>query len=479
MVKKFEVQLKYPFLYKWNQKGNSSLITNSLSSVLFRHFASISNEIDAVDLLENADGNFAIVINAGKFFFAAVDRVRSFPLLYKIESGTLFLTDNILEVENEFVFDEKAIQSFQENYCTEGNETLLQNWKQLSGGQYLFVNKESGELSVENYFRFIKLQPEHSIGTIILRKIFLNVFRSILSEIGDRPIIVPLSAGYDSRCIVAILKELNAKNIFCYTYGRPESFEKEVAEKVAASLQFNWVFIEYTEELLDLFFTDEWKDFSSKGHFFTSLPNEQDFFALSWLQKNNLLPKDGVILSGYLGGALAGNRNSFKEVPDNDADQEEYNFSNRGSKFIVNSIHLYEYFGLQWYMPFVAKPLIEYSLHVPVQERFYENGYHNFLSEAFFKPLNIDFRKSNHDYKKHTIKNFFKTFLPQNLVNFIRSKNAKSPFNDPNNTAYLQKKMIATSVDQKQKDILANFNALHAEQFIMKLRKMVSFRGHI
>ncbi|MEO6136777.1 MAG: asparagine synthase C-terminal domain-containing protein [Ginsengibacter sp.] len=479
MVKKFEIQLKYPFLYKWNPEGNISLITNSMSSGLFRHFASISNETDAVNLLENTDGNFAIVINEDKFFLAAVDRVRSFPLLYKIESDTLFLTDNILEVENEFVFDEKAVQSFQENYCTEGSETLLQNWKQLAGGQYLFVNKDNSEISIQNYFRFTMRAPQHSINNNILRKIFLDVFQSILSEIGDRPIIVPLSAGYDSRCIVAILKELNAKNIFCYTYGRADSFEKVVAKKVAASLQLNWVFIEYTAELLDLFFNDEWNDFSSKGHFFTSLPNEQDFFALSLLQKNNLLPKDGVVLSGYLGGALAGNRNSFKGVPDNDADQEEYNFSNRGSKYIVNSIHLYEYFGLQWYMPFVAKPLIEYSLYVPVDERFFKNGYHNFLSEAFFKPLNIDFRKSNHDYRKHTIKNFFKAFLPQNLVNFIRSKNAKSPFNDPNNTAYLQKKMIATSIDKKQKYVGADFNALHAEQFIMKLRKMISFRGHI
>ena len=479
MVKKFDVQLNYPFLYKWEREEAMSVITNSASGMLFKYFAFISNEAGAVNLLEHADWNFAIVVNDDNFFFAAVDRVRSFPLLYKIESGTLLLTDNISEVENEFVFDEKSVQKFQENFCTEGNETLLQNWKQLSAGQYLFVNKETGEISVENYFRFIKRLPQHSIDNAILKNIFLNVFQSMLSQIGDRPIIVPLSAGYDSRCIVAILKELNARNVFCYTYGRAGSFEKETAEKVAGLLQLNWVFIEYTDELLDLFFTDEWERFSAKGHFFSSLPNEQDFFALHWLQKNNLLPKDGVVLSGYLGGALAGNRNIFEAVPHNDADQEEYNFSNRGSKFIVNAIHLYEYFGLQWFMPFVAKPLIDYSLHVPVQERFYKNEYHNFLSDAFFKPLNIDFRKSNHNYKRHTITNFLKNFLPRKLVNFIRSKNAKRPFNDPNNTAYLKKRMMDSPMFEKQKNLGIDFNTAHTKYFIKKLRNQLNSGGHI
>lgn len=474
MIKKFEIQLKYPFLYQWKQHENISVITNSDAGQYFKLFESITTESDAFDVLEKVDGNFAVVINNEDYFLAAVDRVRGFPLLYKIEPENIFLTDDIAQVEKEFDFNDKAVTTFKHLYCTEGSETLLQNWKQLSPGEYLFIDKVTGQLSVKKYFRFRKKLPGYSINPVILKEIFLNVFRSILSQIGDRPIIVPLSAGYDSRCIVAVLMELNAGNVFCYTYGRSDSFEKEVAQKVAHQLNLEWQFIEYTNELLDLFFASAWKKFSDKNHFFTSLPNEQDFFALWYLKDNNLLPENGVVLSGYLGGALAGNRNHFPGVPFNDDDQEEFNYDNRGSKFIVNSIRLYEYFGLHWYMPFVAGALIDYSLHIPIKERFYENGYHDFLSEVFFKPLNIDFKKQDHYFKKNRFKIFLKKYLPGKLVKWIQFKNSSTHINDPNNTRYLQQKIEISLYGKLAKKELTHFNKFYAEYFLKELRKDAS-----
>ena len=41
----------------------------------------------------------------------------------------------------------------------------------------------------------------------------------MLTEIGDRQIIIPLSAGNDSRLVASILKYLGAKNVKCYSYG--------------------------------------------------------------------------------------------------------------------------------------------------------------------------------------------------------------------------------------------------------------------
>lgn len=470
MIKQIEIQLNYPFLYKWKTVKSISIITNSEADIYFQLFQTITTEQEAFELLENIDGNFSVVINSDNYFLAAVDRVRSFPLLCKIEDQKIFVTDNISQCERKFIFNETAVSTFKKNYCTEGNDTLLQNWKQLQPGEFIFINKLTGDFSVKRYFIFRNRMPILKMNFVELKKIYLSVFQSILDKIGNKPIIVPLSSGYDSRCIIAILNELNAKNIFAYTYGGQNSFEKQIAKKVAQELNLNWRFIEYNDELLDSFFTEKWENYSLNNHFFTSLPNEQDFFALNYLQKNNLLPKNGVVLSGYLGGAFGGNRNRFDSISADEGDQQEYNFTNRGSKFIVNSIRIYEYFGLEWYMPFVASPILDYCLHISMEERYYRNGYHNFLSEAFFKPLKIDFKKEGHYYQPEYFKNFLKGFLPKKIVEFIQYKNSSNNINDPNNTNYLQRKIAKNLYGDEQKNELTDFNKIYAEYFIRFLK---------
>lgn len=471
MKKQIEIYLAYPFLYRWKQLDDISVITNSDADVYFQLLNKVSSQQSAFDILKNIDGNFAAVVNTIEYCLASVDRVRSFPLFYKIDNQKILITDAILQKENEFIFDEKAISTFKKIFCTEGSDTLLQNWKQVQPGEFIFINKLTGDFSINRYFVFRNKLPTIRIDAVELRMLILNVFQSILDKIGNRPIIVPLSAGYDSRLIVIAIKELKAKNIFTYTYGRQDSFEKPIAEKIAQKLKLDWRFVEYNEELLDSIFSEEFMDYSSKNHFYTSLPTEQDFFALYYLQKNNLLPKNGVILSGYLGGSFAGNRSRYDFVSSDADDQQEYNFSNRGSKFIVNSIRVYEYFGLEWYMPFVATPLIDYSLHISIKERSIENGYHNFLSEFFFKPLNIDFKKPDHYYQTNYFKNLFKKYLPYKVVKFIQHKNLSNSINDPNNTNYLRKRLAETFSDiEKKEHATYNFNEVYVEYFLRLLQ---------
>lgn len=470
MIKQIEIKLSYPFLYRWKESGDISVITNVDPGIYFQIFSAVVSPFSAGSVLEKADGNFAVVINSNNYFLAAVDRIRSFPLFYKIENQKILVTDNISSFEKEFIFNKAAEGVFKKIFCTEGSDTLLQNWKQIQPGEFIFINKLTGDFSVTRYFIFRSKLPTRNINRIELKELFLNVFRSIINKIGSKPIIVPLSGGYDSRCIIAILKELNAKNIFVYTYGMNDSFEKKIAQKVVQQLDLNWHFIEYTDELLDSFFTEKWKEFSYNNHHFTSLPIEQDFFALLYLQENKLLPEGGVVLSGYLGDYFAGHYSKFENVPDNENDQIEYLYANRAGKFITNSVRLYEYFGLEWELPFSANSINDYILQVSTQERQLQSGYNNFLSEAFFKPLNIDFKKREHYYRgPNPLKSFLKKHLPKNVVNFIVNKNLSNRKNDPNNANYLRKKMFEIFYGRK-KNILPPFNELYAEYFISILK---------
>ena len=472
MIKLIEIKLSYPFLYQWEEKANISVITNTNPGIFFETFSSVTSMHTVSSILQKMDGNFAIVINSNDYFLAAVDRIRSFPLFYKIMDQKILVTDNILLCEEVFIFNETAVGVFKKIFCTEGSDTLLQNWKQIQPGEFIFINKLTGDFSVKRYFIFRSKVPARKINRVELKGIFLNVFRAIINKIGSKPIIVPLSGGYDSRCIIAVLKELNVKNIFVYTYGVQNSFEKQIAQKVAQQLNINWHFVEYTNELQNSFFTEKWKEFSCKNHHFTSLPIEQDFFALFYLRENNLLPGEGVVLSGYLGDYFAGYNSKFDNVPDNDNEQLEYLYANRASKFIVNSIRLYEYFGLEWMLPFSANSITDYILQVSIQERQLQNGYNNFLSEAFFKPLNIDFKKRGHYYRRPWIlKSFLKKNLPKNVVNFLVNKNLSNKINDPNNVNYLREKLFEIFYSGQNKSVMPPFNELYAEYFICNLKE--------
>ena len=127
MITQIETQLKYPFLYKWKKKEGTSVLTNSFHerySNLFEKDLSVENH---AALLNSIAGNFAVVIQRENYFLAAVDRVRSFPLFYKIEGNKVLFTDDISNNEKEFIFDEQSIKSFTKIFCTEGRNTLLAN----------------------------------------------------------------------------------------------------------------------------------------------------------------------------------------------------------------------------------------------------------------------------------------------------------------------------------------------------------------
>lgn len=471
MFLQVSILLNYPFLYKWKNEDHIHLLMNTNSDDCFKLFSKISCEEDAFELLNNIDEKFAVVINSPDYIFAAVDRVRSFPLFYKIENKKLIITDVIAEAENEFIFDQASNIAFLKKFYTEDSHTLLLNWKQLQPGEFFFINSKTAELIPKQYFHFKNTYPAKELDASELKNIYLNVFESILNKADDKTIIIPLSGGYDSRCIAAVLKLLNAKNIFAYTYGTKESAEKQIAEKVAGELKLNWHFVEYSQQLLNAFFTEEWRDYSLKNHHFSSLPPEQDFFALCYLKKNNLLPGNGIVLPGFLGDYFAGSM--FKnQLEKNLSDSYQDNYiSNRGCKLILNTVRLYEYFGMEWEVPFASKFILEYWLAISLKQRFIENGYNDFLSDTFFKPLNIDFKKKDHFYKSNSYKNFVKNNLPEKVIKYISSKKIFNAANDPNNTRYLFMKIRQVLQDEANED---SFNEIYARFFLRELQSRYS-----
>jgi asparagine synthase (glutamine-hydrolysing) len=473
MIQQVDIHFQYPFLYNWSCQGAVSIITNGMETYFHERFSRINSVESARNILQNTIGNFAVVSDTDGYFFASTDLILSFPVFYKMEGTRLVITGQIQSVEKHFQYNKAAVSQFKKMFFTGGAETLLENWKQLQAGEFLFIDKKNGHISLERYADFRSRKPAHSLDNASLRQIYLQVHQEIIDQAAGRPLIVPLSGGYDSRCILAALKELNAKNVFVYTYGSRDSYEKIIAEKVARQLGFAWQYVEYDECLLDAFLQKHWQQYAEKAHFFTSLPNEQDFFALLYLSKNKLLPENGIALPGYLGDYFSGNKFHFEGVSNKADEQQDFLFANRGSKYIVNSVRLFEFFNIEWKMPFSDKRIIDYLLHVPLKERQNKNTYNDFLSKAFFQPLQIDFKKPGHFYKRNRLKTAIKNLLPGKMLHFLQDQQSEANISDPNNSAYLKKLLLKQPYNGKS-DVNKSFNEVYAEYFIQALEKSFS-----
>jgi asparagine synthase (glutamine-hydrolysing) len=265
-----------------------------------------------------------------------------------------------------------------------------------------------------------------------LDQVMVAVFRRTLDSIGkNRTIVVPLSGGLDSRCIVAMLHRLGVRSVLCYSYGLPGNRESRISRKVATGLGYRWEFVEYTRELWESMFSsgqmDRIMDYSCNA---VSLPHLQDFPALFELDRRGILPPDAVLMPGHtifnpvrqqrVRGIEPGESASARfdddilshhyslwrwddpelrqiflrhmhealdhcEITDEESfvdGIDRFDYMEEGPKFLTNSIRNYEYFGREWRLPLLDRELIRYTLALPARERIERRLFKRYLSQC-------------------------------------------------------------------------------------------------
>ena len=131
---------------------------------------------------------------------------------------------------------------------TIGNKTIYKNLLSLKAGEAVLFKENNYKYL--NYFKYYGKVDAESFDYYKqeLSKITINIFQKMLTQIGDRQIIIPLSAGNDSRLVASVLKHLGAKNVKCYSYGTKGNFEAKIAQIIANKLGYEWKFIPLTHK---------------------------------------------------------------------------------------------------------------------------------------------------------------------------------------------------------------------------------------
>lgn len=411
------------------------------------YFARVNTESEFANLLLAANGSFAVVLQKADLTLVAVDRLRSIPLFYTSGDATRLVGDDadaLANIIGKTLPDITSLQEFALAGFVLGRDTLHPQIKEIQAGEYVRL-EQTGSTPVR-YYRHLHTHDRYATEEehfAALAGISRQVAKRLICSVHDRPIILPLSGGYDSRYIACMLKEMKYENVICYTYGRSDSHEVAASRQVAASLGYDWHFVEYTDaKVKKVLSSPQYEAYCNYCHNYSSLPHIQEFIALTELRSMGTLPDDGVIVPGFCGDLLGGSYvpgqfqigyedallktglvehiadkhlfiklfnndlvttkvrahiqqvlDEIGAVPDTPANFVSYNeaffTAHKVAKFVVNSLRVYEFFGLEWRMPLWDQELIDYWYSVPVGERIGGRLYNNFLFHNYFEPMNV------------------------------------------------------------------------------------------
>ncbi len=266
------------------------------------------------DLLAAVVGHFAICATGPGWAFAAVDWVRSIPLAITQVDGAWMIDDQPERLRRRAglgladIDPDAALAIGMAGYTID--DAALYRGIAACWCRANWPSSTDGALTRHRYYIYRPWQVRAALRPMRsnreLKDLTLNLIERMLGTLGGRPLLIPLSAGRDSRLIASAAKHLGYKNVRCFTYGRAGNFEAKASQAIAERLGYRWTFVPATIGKQRRFFESEdyerYLDFADSG---CSLPFVQDMAPLLELKASGYVPDDAVIVNGNSGDFIS------------------------------------------------------------------------------------------------------------------------------------------------------------------------------
>ena len=395
------------------------------NSVDFNHFAMYCGQLN---------GQFsAAVKNIGEIWLHT-GHTWSYPLFYSIIGGNARIGDNPDELKGKNTRLEtspEVADYFTAFGVTPGTSTLEKSIQVVRPGETVCINLANGKIK-----SLVRQFPEESLmknSPTRLASIFRESFVKYADYLKNKQVLLPLTSGYDSRLLACLLKESDIKNVICATWGRENNSEIKTAMKVAEKLCYQYIFIPYTNELIQGFpQTEEFKKYVEHAGHFTSMPFFQDYFAIKYLKEKGYIHEETIVLPGHPGDFLRGShlypsmqgdssyqvaislfqafgsslpltspqkklvfktieKKIFSRPSDNRDNFDRWDYEERQCKFIGNSSQVYSFFNIPYLMPLFDKDIFDNMLSLPFHQRLFASLYNQTLETILFSENGVDF----------------------------------------------------------------------------------------
>ena len=418
--------IKYKYIFKQSDKYFSKLNPKQLVETIIKH-----NNFK--DLLSNLDLNFYIIIWSEDYLFCAVDHISSYQLLYKIDEKNISILNDLSKLK--FKINEFASKTIINSGYTIGNQTLNDNYKSLMPCEYILYKNKKKEIDLYHNIKF-----SYSSGMANLNQfeeVVGKLFTKLKNNYGDYNIVVPLSAGLDSRFVLSALKYFGFKKAKLFTHYFQNTRDKEIAKKLSN-------FFDYPIELISLNIADsrkvykskkfiEYQNFKQTGNV---LNNHGDFISINKLIEKKFIKIDtDIIMNGQSGDFISGNHiplflyeeknkplkdvisktldfiiskhfNLWSEEKFNDdqieikkkiknlyfnniekwvdiiSSYEKFEFENRQVKWVIGQQKVYDFFNLNSYLPLWSLSFINFfTKKINVEQKKNQMFYREFLNK--------------------------------------------------------------------------------------------------
>jgi asparagine synthase (glutamine-hydrolysing) len=266
------------------------------------------------ETLLHAEGHFALAATGPGWGFAAVDWVRSIPLAAAKIAAEWVIDDQPERLRRRAGLgtgdiDVDAALSLAMAGYTIDDGRLYRGLELLVPGELLWFAGGAARRHRYYTYRPWRVRPRDPAALEKeLAETTLAIMERTLASLDGRAMVVPLSAGRDSRLIASLARHLGYKNVICISYGRAGNFEAVAAKAIAEKLGYPWHFVPATIAGQRAFFAGEdyrrYVEFADSG---ASVPFVQDMAPLMRLKQSGAVPGDAVIVNGNSGDYISGN----------------------------------------------------------------------------------------------------------------------------------------------------------------------------
>ncbi|MBT5400784.1 hypothetical protein HOL24_09620 [bacterium] len=289
------------------------------SEIIFEQINTLDDKMCSIDFLskwiENLHGHFAFVVKVSDdWCFVAADKICSIPLFIKLYDGNYYVSNyapylkSISGVDGDIDLDLDVALEISMSGFALGGSTLYKDINRLSAGECLLFSKN--EIHKTFYYEYVPQELSFYKYEKLkenLTKVLLSTLQKTIDSVNNRQIVVPLSAGNDSRLVASGLKKLGYKNVVCFSYGRSGNYEVETSKKVCEILGYKWIYIQDEfKKKRNFFLSDVYEKYVNTFESYASVPNIQDIYEVYELKKMAVIDDDAVIVNGNSGDFISG-----------------------------------------------------------------------------------------------------------------------------------------------------------------------------
>ena len=255
-------------------------------------------------------GHYALVAQGPGWTAARADRIAAVPIAWIETPGGTVIGDRagrLVERLGDAAIDPDAALAVAMMGYAIGTAALHRGLHRLGPGETLLVGEDGKARRAGGtaYRPWRAAGGAEAAWLRRLREVTLGVLERLAGE--GRPIVVPLSAGLDSRLVLAGLRHVGHRDLFAYTYGRPDSHEAAGARAVAERLGVPWAMIPLDHAAVRAQWRDPahdaWLAFADSD---AATPVDQGWHAARRLRDQPWWPAGALVVNGQSGDFLTG-----------------------------------------------------------------------------------------------------------------------------------------------------------------------------